>query len=152
MHWNVSIGPDKWPIFGRFLLKCYFHWNVPRGTKKIPPIWRTPVDDVIAWRHCKSSICWLSMLTWDYWNSIMKNNLAWFSGVGFCQENKGKKALKFFMTHPVYSPFIGTRIASDDSTPSVLVKQLVRHQEDLSNCLHSVSQDNVNNYKSPQFP
>jgi hypothetical protein len=19
MHWNVSIGPDKWPIFGRFL-------------------------------------------------------------------------------------------------------------------------------------
>jgi hypothetical protein len=19
MHWNVSIGPDKWPIFARFL-------------------------------------------------------------------------------------------------------------------------------------
>jgi hypothetical protein len=19
MHWNASIGPDKWPIFGRFL-------------------------------------------------------------------------------------------------------------------------------------
>jgi hypothetical protein len=19
MHWNVSIGPEKWPIFGRFL-------------------------------------------------------------------------------------------------------------------------------------
>jgi hypothetical protein len=20
MHWNVSIGPDKWPVFGRFLM------------------------------------------------------------------------------------------------------------------------------------
>jgi hypothetical protein len=20
MHWNVSIGPEKWPIFGRFLM------------------------------------------------------------------------------------------------------------------------------------
>jgi hypothetical protein len=19
MHWNVSIGPEKWPVFGRFL-------------------------------------------------------------------------------------------------------------------------------------
>jgi hypothetical protein len=25
--------------------------------KKIAPIWRTSVDDVIAWCHCKSSIC-----------------------------------------------------------------------------------------------
>jgi hypothetical protein len=46
MHWNVSIGPDKWPIFGRF--PTLFPLNVPRSAEKIPPTWRTSVDDVIA--------------------------------------------------------------------------------------------------------
>jgi hypothetical protein len=52
MHWNASIGPDKWPIFGRFLTLFAL---LPARREEIPPIWRTSVDDVIAWRHCKSS-------------------------------------------------------------------------------------------------
>jgi hypothetical protein len=46
MHWNVSIGHDKWPIFGRFLK--LFPLKRPVGAKEIPPIWQTSVDDVTA--------------------------------------------------------------------------------------------------------
>jgi hypothetical protein len=54
MHWNVSIDADKWPIFGRFL--TLFPLKRPARCKKIPPIWRTSVDDVMddvtcRWRH-----------------------------------------------------------------------------------------------------
>jgi hypothetical protein len=42
----VSIGPDKWPIFGRFL--TLFPLKRPALREKIPPIWRMSVDDVIA--------------------------------------------------------------------------------------------------------
>jgi hypothetical protein len=40
MHWNVSIGPEKWPIFGRFL--TLFPFKHPVRRKKIPPTWRRP--------------------------------------------------------------------------------------------------------------
>jgi hypothetical protein len=64
MHWNVSIGPDKWPILGRFL--TLFSLKRPARREKIPPIWRTSVNDVIAWHHCKSSIAWTSNTFWKY--------------------------------------------------------------------------------------
>jgi hypothetical protein len=35
MHWNVSIGPEKWPIFGRFL--TLFPLKRPARREKIPP-------------------------------------------------------------------------------------------------------------------
>jgi hypothetical protein len=38
MHWNVSIGPDKWLIFGRFL--TLFPLKRPVQREKIPPTWR----------------------------------------------------------------------------------------------------------------
>jgi hypothetical protein len=47
--------------------------------KKIPPIWRTSVDDVITWRHCKSSIALLllSKITMKFRvSSHVHNNLA----------------------------------------------------------------------------
>jgi hypothetical protein len=42
MHWNVSIGPEKWPIFGRFLKLFPLKVKHPAQHKKIPPIWRWP--------------------------------------------------------------------------------------------------------------
>jgi hypothetical protein len=42
MHWNVSIGPDKWPIFGRFL--TLFPLKHPARREKIPPIWQTSLQ------------------------------------------------------------------------------------------------------------
>jgi hypothetical protein len=40
MHWNVSIGPDKWPIFGRFLTLFPLKHLARRE--------KNTVDDVIA--------------------------------------------------------------------------------------------------------
>jgi hypothetical protein len=42
MHWNVSIGPHKWPFSNVISIKT------SRAARKIPPIWRTSVDDVTA--------------------------------------------------------------------------------------------------------
>jgi hypothetical protein len=36
MHWNVFIGPEKWPIFGRFL--TLFQLKRPVRRKQIPPM------------------------------------------------------------------------------------------------------------------
>jgi hypothetical protein len=60
MHWNVSIGPDKWPIFGRFL--TLFPLKRPTRREKIPPIWRTSVDDVTA----SPSIEWHTLFTGNF--------------------------------------------------------------------------------------
>jgi hypothetical protein len=38
MHWKVSIGPEKWPIFGRF--QTLFPLKHPARREKIPPTWR----------------------------------------------------------------------------------------------------------------
>jgi hypothetical protein len=58
MHWNVSIGPEKLPIFGRFL--TLFPLNIPRGTKKIPPTWRRP--SVTSWMTSRASPLHLDFL------------------------------------------------------------------------------------------
>jgi hypothetical protein len=43
------------PVWLDALEHFYRPWQMARR-EKIPPTWRTSVDDVIAWRHCKSSI------------------------------------------------------------------------------------------------
>jgi hypothetical protein len=54
MHWNVSIGPEKWPIFGRFLTLFPLKRPVRRkkNTSNMAAIVRNVIDDVT----CKSSI------------------------------------------------------------------------------------------------
>jgi hypothetical protein len=37
MHWNVSIGPDKWPIFGRFLTLFSLRCPARREKKYLQP-------------------------------------------------------------------------------------------------------------------
>jgi hypothetical protein len=45
MHWNVSIGPEKWHIFGRF--PTFFPLKRPTRREKISPTWRRP--SVTSW-------------------------------------------------------------------------------------------------------
>jgi hypothetical protein len=54
MHWNVSIGPEKWPIFGRFLTLFQLKSPVRRqkNTSNMAATVRNVIDDVT----CKSSI------------------------------------------------------------------------------------------------
>jgi hypothetical protein len=57
MHWNVSIGPEKWPIFGLFLTLFPL---------KIPPTWRRP--SVTSWMTSRKSplynrFCSLGLVT-----------------------------------------------------------------------------------------
>jgi hypothetical protein len=61
MHWNVSIGPEKLPIFGRFL--TLFPLKRPARREKIPPIWRRP--SVTSSVH----VC---VLSWDFFSHLMK--------------------------------------------------------------------------------
>jgi hypothetical protein len=51
MHWNVSIDPEKWPIFGRFL--TLFPLKRPAWHEKIPPTWRQP--SVMPWMMSRAS-------------------------------------------------------------------------------------------------
>jgi hypothetical protein len=58
MHWNVSIGPEKWPIFGRFL--TLFPLKRPARCEKIPPL--VTIGDIMDDVTCKSSIEWYDEL------------------------------------------------------------------------------------------
>jgi hypothetical protein len=51
MHWNVSICPEIWPIFGRFL--TLFPLKRPARREKIPPTWRRP--SVTSWMTSRAS-------------------------------------------------------------------------------------------------
>jgi hypothetical protein len=50
MHWNVSIGPEKWPIFCHFLTS--FPLKRPAGCEKNTSNMAATIGDVT----CKSSI------------------------------------------------------------------------------------------------
>jgi hypothetical protein len=54
MHWNVSIGPEKWPIFGRFptLFPLKRPVRRPKNTSNMAVKIGNVIDDVT----CKSSI------------------------------------------------------------------------------------------------
>jgi hypothetical protein len=54
MHWNVSIGPEKWPIFGRFL--TLFQLKRPARRNKNTSNMAATVGKVIDDVTCKSSI------------------------------------------------------------------------------------------------
>jgi hypothetical protein len=59
--------------------------NVISINGKIPPIWRTDVDDVIAWRHCKSSIPSLSALERKtYASPVMNITVKIVFGIPLC--------------------------------------------------------------------
>jgi hypothetical protein len=48
MHWNVFIGPEKWPIFGRFLTLFPLKRPVQRkkNTSNMAATVRNVIDDV----------------------------------------------------------------------------------------------------------
>jgi hypothetical protein len=54
MHWNVSIGPEKLPIFGRFL--TLFQLKRPVRRKENTSNMAATVGNVIDDVTCKSSI------------------------------------------------------------------------------------------------
>jgi hypothetical protein len=54
MHWNVSIGPEIWPIFGRFL--TLFPLKRPAWREKNTSNMAATVGDVMNDVTCKSSI------------------------------------------------------------------------------------------------
>jgi hypothetical protein len=54
MHWNVSIGPEKWPIFGRFL--TLFPLKRPVRREKNTSNMAATISDVMDDVTCKSSI------------------------------------------------------------------------------------------------
>jgi hypothetical protein len=54
MHWNVSIGPEIWPIFGRFL--TLFQLKRPARREKNTFNMAATIDDVMDDVTCKSSI------------------------------------------------------------------------------------------------
>jgi hypothetical protein len=54
MHWNVSIGPEKWPIFERFLM--LFLLNRPARHEQNTSNMAATVGDVMDDVTCKSSI------------------------------------------------------------------------------------------------
>jgi hypothetical protein len=64
MHWNVSIGPGKWPIFGRFL--TLFPLKRPARREQNTSNMAATIGDVMDDVTCKSSIekevKWLNML------------------------------------------------------------------------------------------
>jgi hypothetical protein len=55
MHWNVSIGPEKWPIFGNFL--TLFPLKRPARREKNTSNMAATIGDVMDDVRCKSSIC-----------------------------------------------------------------------------------------------
>jgi hypothetical protein len=50
MHWNVSIGPEKWPIFGHFqmLFPLKRHVRRQRNTSNMAATIRNVIDDVMC--------------------------------------------------------------------------------------------------------
>jgi hypothetical protein len=54
MHWNVSIGPEKWPIFGHFL--TLFQLKCPARREKNTSNMAATIGDVMDDVMCKSSI------------------------------------------------------------------------------------------------
>jgi DNA modification methylase len=54
MHWNVSIGPEKWPIFGRFL--TLFPLKLPAWHEKNTSNMAVTIGDVMDDVTCKSFI------------------------------------------------------------------------------------------------
>jgi hypothetical protein len=56
MHWNVSIGLEKLPIFGRFLM--LFPLKRPARREKNTSNMAETVGDVMDDVTCKSSILW----------------------------------------------------------------------------------------------
>jgi hypothetical protein len=54
MHWNVSIGPEKLPIFGRFL--TLFPLKCPARREKNTSNMAATIGDVMDDVTCKSSI------------------------------------------------------------------------------------------------
>jgi hypothetical protein len=54
MHWNVSIGPEKWPIFGRFL--SLFPLKRPAPPDKNTSNMAATIGDVMDDVTCKCSI------------------------------------------------------------------------------------------------
>jgi hypothetical protein len=54
MHWNVSIGPEKWPIFGRFLM--LFPLKRPARCEKNTSNMAATIGDIMDDVTCKSSI------------------------------------------------------------------------------------------------
>jgi hypothetical protein len=54
MHWNVSIVPEKWPIFGRFL--TLFPLKCPARREKNTSNMAATIGDVMDDVKCKSSI------------------------------------------------------------------------------------------------
>jgi DNA modification methylase len=63
MHWNVSIGPDKRPIFGRFL--TLFPLKRPARCEKNTSNMAATIVDVMDDVTCKSSIgsAWGEMIS-----------------------------------------------------------------------------------------
>jgi hypothetical protein len=54
MHWNVSIDPEKWPIFGRFL--TLFPLKRPARREQNTSNMAATIGDVMDDVTCKSSI------------------------------------------------------------------------------------------------
>jgi hypothetical protein len=61
MLWNVSIGPEKWPIFGRFL--TLFQLKRSARREKNTSNMAATVGDVMDDVTCKSSIASLHQTT-----------------------------------------------------------------------------------------
>jgi hypothetical protein len=72
MHWNVSIGPEKWPIFGRFL--TLFPLNRPARREKNTSNMAATIGDVMDDVTCKSSID-------NIWNKSCRKIYTIFSAV-----------------------------------------------------------------------
>jgi hypothetical protein len=53
MHWNVCIGPEKWPIFGRF--QTLFPLKSPAQREKNTSNMAVTIGDVMDDVTCKSS-------------------------------------------------------------------------------------------------
>jgi hypothetical protein len=54
MHWNISIGPEKWPICDRFL--TLFPLKRPTRCEKNTSNMAATIGDVMGDVTCKSSI------------------------------------------------------------------------------------------------
>jgi hypothetical protein len=68
MHWNASIGPDKWPIFGRF--PTLFALKRPARHEKNT----SNMADVRRWRHRVTSL--QVLYNWEQTNEIA---LSWMT-------------------------------------------------------------------------
>jgi hypothetical protein len=67
MHWNISIGPEKWPIFGRFL--TLFPLKRPARRKKNTSNIAATVGDGMDDVTCKCSMPKLNPLYVQYYTA-----------------------------------------------------------------------------------